>query len=73
VKSTSANTTVSRALIVKACFSTNPISSHEQRNEQLDWLATNTDVITSQSQSLFACSRENRQLENKLYIQYERQ
>ncbi len=44
------------------------ICSREQRKKQLDWLATNTDVITSQSHSLFACSREQiRQVENRLY------
>ena len=37
--------------------------------KQLDWLATNTDVITSQSHSLSACSREQiRQVENRLYV-----
>ena len=30
----------------------------EQRKKQLDWLATNTDDITTQSHSFFACSRE---------------
>ncbi len=49
-------------------FSTWLICSREQRKKQLDWLATNTDVITSQSHSLFACSREQiRQVENWLY------
>ena len=39
--------------------------TREQRIKQLDWLATNTDDITTQSHSLFACSRENnRQVEN---------
>jgi hypothetical protein len=28
--------------------------SREQRKKQRDWLATNTDVITTQSHSLFA-------------------
>jgi hypothetical protein len=43
------------------------ICSREQRKQQLDWLATNTDDITSQSHSLFGCSREkNRQVENRL-------
>ncbi len=43
-------------------FSTWRICSREQRKKQLDWLATNTDDITSQSHSLFACSCEkNRQ------------
>ena len=33
------------------------------------WLATNTDVITSQSPSLFACLREQiRLVENRLYV-----
>ena len=49
-------------------FSTWRICSREQRKKQLDWLATNTDVITSQSHSLFACTREQiRQVENRLY------
>jgi hypothetical protein len=39
----------------------------EQRKTRLDWLATNTGDITSQSHSLFVCSREKtRQLENRL-------
>ncbi len=47
-------------------FSTWRICSREQRKKQLDWLATNTDDITSQSHSLFACSREQiRQVENR--------
>ena len=46
-------------------FFTGRICLREQRKKQPDWLATNTDVITSQSHSLFACSRENhRQVEN---------
>ncbi len=49
-------------------FSTWRICSREQRKKQLDWLVTNTDDITSQSHSLFACSREQiRQVENRLY------
>jgi hypothetical protein len=37
----------------------------EQREKQRDWLATNTDVITNQSQSPFACSHEkHRPVEN---------
>ncbi len=48
-------------------FSTRRICSREQRKKQLDWLVTNTDDITSQSHSLFACSREQvRQVENRL-------
>ena len=48
-------------------FSTWRIYSREQRKKQLDWLATNTDNITNQSHSLFACSREQiRQVENRL-------
>jgi hypothetical protein len=43
----------------KACFPRADFS-REQRREQFDWLATNTDVITTQSHSLFACSREQR-------------
>ena len=41
-------------------FSTRRICSREQRTKQLDWLMTNTDDITSQSHSLFACSREKK-------------
>ena len=49
--------------------STWQICSHEQRKKQLDWLATNTDDITYQSHSLFACLREQiRQVENRLYM-----
>jgi hypothetical protein len=38
-------------------FFTGWICSREQKIKQLDWLAKNTDVITAQSRSLFACSR----------------
>ena len=42
--------------------------SREQRKKQVDWLPTNTDVITSQSHSLFACSHKQiREVENRLY------
>ena len=45
----------------------NLFARREHRKKQLDWLATNTDDITSQSHSLFACSREQiRQVENRL-------
>ena len=40
-------------------FSTRRICSREQRKKQLDWLATNTDDITSQSNSLFSLVRAN--------------
>ena len=50
-------------------FSTGQICSHEQRKKQLNWPVRNTDDITSQSHSLFACSREQiRQVENRLYV-----
>ena len=53
--------------ILLSLFSTRRICSREQRKKQLDWLATNTDDITSQSHSLFTCSREQiRQVENRL-------
>jgi hypothetical protein len=40
--------------------------------KRLDWLATNTDVIATQSRSLFTCSREkNHQVENGLYSRKE--
>ena len=43
-------------------------STRRTEKKQLDWLATNTDDITSQSHSLFACSREQiRQVGNRLY------
>jgi hypothetical protein len=32
--------------------------SHEQRKKQRDWLATDTDVITTQSHSPFGYARE---------------
>ncbi len=52
---------------LKADFPLGEICSREQRKKRLDWLATNTDDITSQSHSLFACSRELiRQVENRL-------
>ena len=40
----------------------------EQRKKLLDWLATKTDDSTTQSHSVFACSREknHRQAENGL-------
>jgi hypothetical protein len=34
------------------------VRANRKKDKQLDWLATNTDDITSQSHSLFACSRE---------------
>ena len=47
---------------IKENFSTSKVRfplgdffSREQRKKQLDWLATNTDDIISQSNSLFAC------------------
>ena len=47
----------SGTLTIKAGFPLGEyICSREQREKQLDWLATNTDDITSQSHSLFACS-----------------
>ena len=43
----------------------------EQRKKQLDWLATNTDNFTAQSNSHFACLREkSRQVENGLKLRY---
>ncbi len=52
----------------KRGFKPRGICSREQRKKKLDWLVTNTDDITSQSHSLFACSREkNRQVGNGLY------
>jgi hypothetical protein len=43
----------------KACFPRADFS-REQKRKQFDWLATNTDDITTQSHSLFACSRNQR-------------
>jgi hypothetical protein len=52
--------------LAKACFPPGRICSREQRKKQRDWLATNTDVITTQSHPLFPCSREKyRQLSGK--------
>ncbi len=49
----------------QSLFCIRRIFSREQRKKQLDWLATNTDDITTQSHSL--CSREkNRQVESGL-------
>ena len=51
----------------KAGFPLGEFVRANREKKQLDWLATNTYVITSQSQSLFACSREQiRQVENWL-------
>jgi hypothetical protein len=48
-------------------FSTRQIFSHKQRKKQFDWLATNTDVITSQSHSIFARLRKkNCQVESEI-------
>jgi hypothetical protein len=33
--------------------------SREQRKGQIDWLAINTEGITTQSHSIFACSRQH--------------
>ena len=59
--------TLSHGIAFKACF---PLGEfvRANRKKQLDWLPTNTDDITIQSHSLFACSREkNRQVENGLW------
>ena len=59
---------VKREFLLLSRFSTWRICSREQRKKQLDWLVTNTDDIASQSDSLFACSREQiRQVENRLH------
>jgi hypothetical protein len=48
-------------------FSVRQICSRKKRKKQFDWLTTNTDVITTQSHSLVACSREkNREVKNEL-------
>jgi hypothetical protein len=41
----------------------------EQREKQFDWLATDADDITSQSHSLFACSREKKAMWKWGFIQ----
>jgi hypothetical protein len=43
---------------LKPVFKQRRICSREQRKQQLDWLATIAEDITSQSHSLFACSPE---------------
>ncbi len=59
---------VKREFLLLSRFSTWRICSREKRKKQLDWLVTNTDEISSQSDSLFACSREQiRQVENRLH------
>ncbi len=51
----------------KAGFPLGEFVRANREKKQLDWLATNTDDIISQSHSLFACSREeHRQVENRL-------
>ena len=46
-------------------FPTSQSYPRKQGEKQLDWLATNTDVITTQSRSLLAFSREkNHQVKN---------
>jgi hypothetical protein len=48
----------------QACFK---LGGHVQGKQKLDWLATDTDDITTQSYSSFACSREKiRLVENGL-------
>ncbi len=42
----------------KACFPLGEFVHVNRKKTQLDWLATNTDDITTQSHSLFACSHE---------------
>ena len=50
---------------LKTVFHLANLFARTEKTEQLDWLVTNTDDITSQSHSLFACSREQiRQVEN---------
>ncbi len=44
--------------MLKAGFPLGEFVRANREKKQLDWLVTNTDVITSQSHSLFACSRE---------------
>ncbi len=51
----------------KAGFPLGEFVRENREKKQLDWQATNTDVTTSQSHSLLACSREQiRQVENRL-------
>jgi hypothetical protein len=45
------------------------MNSREQWKNQLDWLATDADDITTQSQSNFACSRGKiPEVENSLKV-----
>ena len=41
-------------IIIYYMFSTRQICSRERRKKQFDWVATNTDNITTQSHTLFA-------------------
>ena len=54
------NATVTQTSPFQSLFSTRRICSREQSEKQFHWLATNTDDITTQSHSLFACSREKK-------------
>jgi hypothetical protein len=47
-----------RFSFTEACSPAKRNFSRERLKKQSDWLATDTDVITNQSQSVFACSRE---------------
>ncbi len=42
----------------EACFPLGEFVRTNREKKQLDWLATNTDDVTTQSHSYFACSRE---------------
>ena len=58
---------IQKKSMFKACFPLGEFVRANREIKQLDWLATNTDDITTQSHSLFACSPEkNRQVENRL-------
>jgi hypothetical protein len=46
-------------------FSIRHDCSRKQRKRRLDWLVTNNDDISSQSHSIFACSREKSRQEGE--------
>jgi hypothetical protein len=49
-------------------FSTRRNCSREQREKQLDWLATNPDDINTQSHPCIACSREGNSMWNSYML-----
>ncbi len=45
------------------------VSVNREKSNSIYWLATNTDDITTQSHSLFACSREKKSPSGKRALQ----